>query len=328
MAFSNSISGTTFDTRKVIDRAFGRCKMTPQQITAEHLEIAKDALFLMLSAWANEGRPLWCTEKQLYPLYDGVGQIATSLGTVDILDASFRTLSEATGTNTDAADRRAVEFEEETIVSTVGIKWSAASAPVEFARSDDGAAWTVVQTETPDAASGEWSWYDLDSVVASLHFRVRATSGNLDFAQIYLGNTPREIPLYRSNRDDYTWSASKHTKSSRVTEYWFDRQVRQPVLRLSPIPDSTAETSQLVVWRTRHIMDVGTLTQEIEVPQRWYDAVVAGLAAKLADEVAEVPAERAFELEPKAALALEKAMNFETDSSPVNISPGIGAYTA
>jgi hypothetical protein len=34
-------------------------------------------------------------------------------------------------------------------------------------------------------------------------------------------------------------------------------------------------------------MDVGTMTQELEVPQRWYEAIVSMLAAKLALEFAE-----------------------------------------
>jgi hypothetical protein len=66
MAFSETVSQTVFNTRKVIDSAMRRCRVPAQTITGEHIEIAKDQLFLLLSAWANDGAPLWCVEKQLY----------------------------------------------------------------------------------------------------------------------------------------------------------------------------------------------------------------------------------------------------------------------
>jgi hypothetical protein len=70
MAFSNTVSQTNFNTRRVIDNAIRRCKLTAQQITAEHIDIANDQLYLFLSDLANQGAPLWCIEKQIYPLYD------------------------------------------------------------------------------------------------------------------------------------------------------------------------------------------------------------------------------------------------------------------
>ena len=214
-----------------------------------------------------------------------------------------------------------------TVVSTIGIKWSAASAPISIQRSDDGIAWTVAQTETPSAVAGEWTWFDLDSVVASSYLRIVATSGTLDFTTIYTGNTPTEIPLSRLNRDDYTSLPNKTFTSNRPLQYWLDRQSLSPVMNLWPVPNAAAETSQVVVWAQRHIMDVGTMTQELEVPQRWYEAVVAMLAAKLAAEFVEVDAAIIPMLDQKAAEALYVVQMEERDNSPMMISPAIGCYT-
>ena len=103
MAFSGTIGQTAFDTRKVIEHAMRLCKVTAQQITPEHIAIAKEQLFLMLSAWANENTPLWCIEKVLLPLYENTPAVTLPVGTVDILNANFRTMTEATGTETSAA---------------------------------------------------------------------------------------------------------------------------------------------------------------------------------------------------------------------------------
>lgn len=327
MAFSGTISQTVFDTRRVIDRAFGRTRVKAEMISAEYLDIAKDQLYLLLSDLANQGAPLWCIQKQVYPLYEGVGDLTLDVGTVDVLNANLRMLQEVTGANTDSATERVIDFTDDTEVSTVGIKWSAAAVPISLSRSDDNVTWTVIQAETPDAASGEWTWYDLDSIVAARYFRVLATSGTLSFSAIFTGNTPNEVPLYRMNRDMYTTLPNKAFDSDRPLQYWFDRQIPQPIMRLWPLPNSAAEEMQIVVWRQRQIMDVGTLTQEIEVPQRWLQAVVSMLAVRLCYEIDIADLNLLNVLEPKAKEDLYTAQLEETDDSPFMLAPNISAYT-
>ena len=327
MAYSGTISQTVFDTRKVIDNAFRRCKLTAQQIAGEYIDIANDQLYLMLSDLANQGVPLWCIEKQILPLYDGVSEIALQSSTVDILNSNLRYLQTVTGTNYDTSTEREIDFTSDTFVTTIGIKWSAAAVPIAIEVSDDGVTWVTEQTETPSASAGQWTWYDIDKQVAARWWRVRATSGTLGFSRIYTGNTPTEIPLARMNRDDYTNLPNKSFQSQRPLQYWFDRQIPQPIMHLWPVPNLAAETYQIVIWRHRYIMDVGTMTQEIEVPQRWYEAIVAGLAAKLALEIVEVDPQMIGVLDSKAAMALAVAQAEERDNSPMMIQPNISPYT-
>jgi hypothetical protein len=327
MAFSNTVSQTVFNTGRVIDNAYRRCRLPAQAITSEYIDIAKDQLFLILGELANEGTPLWCIEKQIYPLYSGVGDITTDTGTVDILNSNLRWLQQVTGINYDTSTYREVDFTDATFVTTAGIKWSAAAVPISLQRSDDGVTWTTVQTETPTASAGEWTWFDLESSVAARYFRVLATSGTLGFSRIYLGNMPTEIPLARINRDDYTNLPNKSFQSNRPLQYWFDRQVNQPIMHLWPVPNDEAETYQITLWRQRYIMDVGTLTQEIEIPQRWYEAIVSLLAARVALETVEVDPQLIPILDAKADKALMIAQMEERDNSPMMIQPNISPYT-
>lgn len=327
MAYSNTVSQTVFNTRRVIENAARRCKLPAQSLTPEHVDIANDQLFLLLSDLANRGIQLWCIEKQIYPLYDGTGDLTLDVGTVDVLNSNLRTLQQVTGINYDASTYREVNFTSETFVTTVGIKWSAAAVPISLQRSDDGIVWETVQTETPTASAGQWTWFDLESSVAKLYFRVLATQGTLSFSRIYLANTPTEIPLARINRDDYTNLPNKTFQSNRPLQYWFDRQVQQPVMHMWPVPNNEAEVYQIVLWRQRYIMDVGTMTEEIEVPQRWYEAVVAMLAARLALEYIEVDPSMISLLDQKAKESLYFAQQEERDNSPMVILPNIAMYT-
>jgi len=327
MAFSGTVSQTVFNTRRVIESAARRCRLAAEQITAETVDIAKNQLFLLLSDWGNSGPQLWTIEKQLYALQAGVSSLTLDTGTIDVLNSTLRLLQQVTGTDTTTSTAITTSFTDATFVSTVGVKWGATAVPLALERSDDGATWTTIQLETPTEGAGQWSWFDLDVNTAAAYFRVRATSGTLAVGQTYLGNTPTEIPLYRMNRDDYTNLPNKTFQGNRPLQFWFDRQVRQPVMHLWPVPNSAAEVQQIVVWRQRHIMDVGSLSQEIEVPQRWYEAVVAALAAKLAMELAEVDPSLIPMLDGKAAVALASAQQEERDNSPIMIAPNIGPYT-
>ena len=327
MAYSNTVSQTVFDTRKVIENAIRRCKLPAEAITSEYVDIANDQLYLLLSDLANMGAPLWCIEKQILPLYDGYGDVTLDTKVVDILNSNFRQLQTVSGTNTTTSTTHTIAFGGQTFVTTVGIKWAAASVPIAIERSQDNIVWTTIQTETPVATAGEWTWYDLDSSIATPYFRVRATSGTLVFTQIYTGNTPTEIPLARMNRDDYTNLPNKSFQSNRSLQFWYDRQIPNPIMHLWPVPNSGADTSQLVLWVQRYIMDVGTMTQEIEVPQRWYEAIVAMLAAKMALEIVEVDTGMIPMLDAKAERALYVAQAEERDNSPMMIAPNIAMYT-
>ncbi len=327
MAFSNTVSQTVFDTRRVIDNAVRRCKLTAEQITSEYIDIANDQLYLLLGNLANQGVPLWCIEKLIIPLYTGVGLVTLPTRIVDILNSNLRYLLETTGTNYDTSTTRTVMFGSSTFVTTVGIFWTAASVPVALERSFDNITWQTIQTETPDAQAGEWTWFDLDSSVATAYFRIRAITGTLSFDQIYLGNTPTEIPLARLNRDDYTNLPNKSFQSNRPLQYWFNRSIPDPQMYLWPVPNDQATVYQLTLWCQRYIMDVGTMTEQIEVPQRWYEAIVSGLAAMLALELPDVDPSMIPILDAKAAQALATAQAEERDNSPIMWSPNISMYT-
>jgi hypothetical protein len=103
--------------------------------------------------------------------------------------------------------------------------------------------------------------------------------------------------------------------------------VAQPVVYLWPAPFSAAEQAVLVLWRHRQIMDTENLRQEVEVPRRWLDAIINGLAARVAAETPSVDAGLVPVLEQRATMSLQAAWDGDNDGSVIQINPGIGAYT-
>lgn len=326
MAFSGTVSTTVFNTNKVIDHAYRRCRVTAQRVTAELQGIATDALYLLLSELSSVKTPSWCIEKVILPFYEGQPNVTLPLGTVEVLNANYRYLQAVSGSNIVTATTYQVNFASTTVVSTVGIEWGGNAVPLSFSVSNDGSTWTVVDTVTPSAVAGEITWFDIFPALAYAYFKITATSGVLSYLTITLGNTPNEIPFGVLNRDSYVAQANQ-IFAGRPTTYWFQRDINQPVMHLWPAPNQAAEVAQLIVWRHRHIMDVGTLQQELEIPQRWYEAIVSKLASKLAMETDAVDMNLIPMLDAKAEVALRAAWDGDNDGSPTTITPNIGVYT-
>ena len=327
MAVSGTVSQTVFNTRKVVDHAFRRCRLPPEGVGSEQLQVALESLYLILSQLANRGLQLWCIDKHLMPLYEAQGIIEMPNGIVDILNTNLRTVENVTGTIITTSTTSTTQFSTETQVTTIGILWSGASTSVAFETSSDGISWTTVATEAnPNASANTYTWYDIEGSLATLYFRTRAVTGTLNATIVFLSNTPTEIPMARLNRDDYVNLPNKAFQG-RPLQFWVKRQLNNPYLYLWPVPSAEFITAQVVVWVKRYIMDVGTLTQEIEVPQRWYDSIVYLLAARLAEEIPTVDPQLMVVLDQKAQRALKEAEDEERDDSPIYLTPNIAVYT-
>lgn len=359
MTTSGTVSATTFDTRKVIDHALRRCRIPTAQITPEMQEIARDNLYLLLSALANRGLLLWTEQKMILPLVTGQIQLAMPNGTIDVLNSTLRNLTRLTGTYATSAGGTvslafdddydtactqvstngniSIELETATLLTSWGILPNGdLTTALALDRSDDGVTWTTIASYASDTyEDGVWYWFDIDPAPTALFYRLRATGGGtLDLRELYFGNTPNEVPMYRMNRDDYVNLPNKMFQS-RPVQFWFDRRrgapsdsaADQPTMWLWPAVSSQYREYQVVITRARYIEDVGTLRQTLDIPQRWYEAVVWMLAWRMAAELPEVD---------KALIPTLKAMNDEQtgfveaeerDASPIKISADISPYT-
>ena len=325
MAYSDSISNTTFNALKVVDHAFRRCRLTAQAITAEMQDYALDSLYLFLSELANIKPPSWCIEKVILPMYENQQIVTLPIGTVDVLNLNYRVLQLLSGAETTTSTSYRVDFTSQTVVTTVGINWSANSVAVTFQVSDNGSTWTTVGSSAVTAVSGDIVWTDISAAKAYSYFRITSTT-SMSYYAITLGNMPQEIPLGLLNRDDYVNQSNK-VFPSRPNSYWFQRDLPSPVVNIWPAPYLAAEQEQLILWRQRQIMDTTNLQQDVEVPQRWLEAIVNGLAARMAAETPAVDANLIPVLDQKAAMSIQRAWDGDNDGSPTKINPGIGCYT-
>jgi hypothetical protein len=328
VAVSGTVSQTVFNTRKVIDHAFRKCRLPPEGVGGEQIVTAQETLYLILSSLANRGIQLWCIEKLILPMYPNVAAVPVGNGIVDLLNTNLRTLQLQTGTETSTSTDFTFLFTEATQISNVGVLWNGTPpTSYSFQVSTNGSVWTTVETITNTTSTADqWTWTDIDGAEPFLYFRVHSNGGNLNAADVLVGNTPNEIPMARLNRDNYSNLPNKFF-SGRPLQFWLDRTLNEPVMYLWPVPNVQFAEAQIVTYVKRYIMDVGSLTEEIEVPQRWFEAIVYQLAARIAEELPSVDPSMLPILDQKALRSLNEAEMEERDNSPIYFTPNIAVYT-
>lgn len=156
-------------------------------------------------------------------------------------------------------------------------------------------------------------------------------AGTVDIMQMlrrrYIDDQQNDINVTQLNFDDYTNLPNKEFLGNDPLQYWYDRRIT-PRITLWPVPnEDAAANATLIVWYHRQIEDVGAYTNTLDIPQRWIEAVVTGLAARMAMELPGVDMSRIALLNGAASQSLQEAEGEETDGAPIYIAPNIRAYT-
>lgn len=104
--------------------------------------------------------------------------------------------------------------------------------------------------------------------------------------------------------------------------FWFDRLI-SPTITLWPVPDGNGPYT-LKYYSVRQTMDAELNSGlNVEVPYRFLEAYVSGLAWKLSEIYAPQLEDKLF---GRYTRAMQIAMTQDTENVPMIISPGIGGY--
>jgi len=356
MAYSGTVGTTVIDVQTLIDHGARRCGKLAEELTSEQVLSARQSLYFFLSHLINRGIQYWCISKVVIGLKANEYIYSLPLGAVDALNVLYRTMTRPTGSYSSSAGGTAANaFDGD--IETYCLQTSAAgniainygvSLPYYigsigfmpyvagggsqtwnyvFESSLDGITWTTLYTGTSVTVTDkQWVWQDIDPGAYVGYYRMRATSTTiLALRELYFGTDGREIQMSRLNRDDYTNLPNKQFTANQPFQFWFDRTIPLPTMYLWPVPNDNFV--QATVWYSRQIMDVGQLYGELEIPQRWYEAVLMNLSHRMSMELPNVDMARTQYLETQAARFQLEAEQEERDNSPIYWAPNISVYT-
>jgi hypothetical protein len=350
MSYSGTVGTTTVSVQKLIDHGARRCGKLAEELTSEQVQASRTMLFYLLSNLINIGIQYWAINKTVIGLRANQYIYNLPVGGVDVLQALYRRMnrpsgngaSSAGGTVANAFDGNvdtictqvapngnlSVAYSGDEYIGSIGILPGASGTfDVVFETSQDNVSWTTLYNPGSTAwVDGEWIWYDIDPGASAPYYRMRETGGaTLSVRELYFGNNSTEITMARLNRDDYTNLPNKNFTANQPFQFWVNRTIPQAELYLWPVPAN--DFVQMTLWYSRQIMDVGQLSGELEIPQRWYLAVQNMLAHQMAMELPGVAMDRIQYLEGQAEKYLMLAEQEERDKSPIYFAPSIGVYT-
>jgi hypothetical protein len=290
----------------------------------ETVLIGQQNLYLLLLNLANRGINLWCVEKNLIALAEYQAEYDLPDGTVRLLNVLYSQMTQASGTDTTTATTIKTELDSATDIVRWGFKLSAGvTGTMVLAGSDDDVTYTTIQSIASTTWDTEWHWYELDPKETYTYFRL-TSSVAATFDEFYLASAVRDWPMTQFSRDEYTQQPNKQQSGTISTNFYYDRTIA-PTITVWPVPQTNYD--QLSVWRHRQVEDVGTLTQQIEIPQYWMESVIWQLAVRLAFELPNIDAARRTEVIQASERFLMDAETGESDNAPIFIYAGVGCYT-
>lgn len=281
---------------------------------------------MLLVSLANRGINLWCVEKQIHGLVQGQATYVSDPGTLNLLNVIYSQATPVTGIDSSTATSYTTALSSATTVVRIGVKFNAvtASDTLTLAYSTDGASYTTILTKTrTDWTTGTWYWFDIPTTASKLYYRASMGSA-ATWSNFYLAQTIYDLPVTQWNRDTYTVINDKTKQGRPVTNFYLEKLLT-PQATLWPVPNNS--TDQVCFYVHRQIQDIGTLTQQIEIPQRWVESITWQCAVRVAFEVAGVDPARRAEVITMSERYLMEAESDETDNAPIYLAPNIQCYT-
>lgn len=357
MAYSGTVNQTKINVAQLIEYAFREAGKTAEEQTPEYINAARQALFYILQALSNKGVNLWAIETVLLGALQAQTVLPLPEGTVGILAANWRYVQTP---NVDAAyplsnvdaitlfnsNNENLElhvntlaspnnyfgwsYQQSQIVTQIGFNAYAPSGPVTYnlvlETSNDGITWTErQQISNVTLADKEWHYFQLDLTPGYLYYRLKsANTSTFGLRSIVPSYIQQDIPLAPLNRDTYFALPNKQFQSARSLQYWYNKGVEQSMY-LWPIPQNNFQCFQIVI--ERQLQDVGTLADEIYIPNRWLNALQSMLSHKVAMQLPGVDNGRITMLERLSKENLLDAENGEEDKAPIYFQPNYAYYT-
>ena len=356
MAYSNTTGQTTINVDQLISYAYREAGKTAEETTPELVGAAKQALFYNLQNLSNRGVNLWLLENMLLGAQTDQQILTLPKTTIDIREANWVYVQNIPPTaalpldnvNASVLFNQALDpgvYATSTLVKNwfgaayspdqrvfyVGFNAYSPGSPTTYnlvyETSYDGITWENAQTLPATTLSDyQWAYFNVNITQPYPYYRLRNTdtANTFSLRQIVLSQSQQVIPLARLNRDDYWNLPNKQFPSVRSLQYWFDRTI-EPSMYLWPVPNNNFQMFQLII--EKQMMDVGSLTDQIYVPDRWLNCVQKQLSHSLSMQLPDVDINRIQYLELQAEKAFQQAADEDRDKSPIYFQPNISYYT-
>lgn len=252
------------DVNDLIEEAFERCGQELR--TGYDFRTARRSLNLLTIEWANRGINLWTIEQGQIPLYPNQSIYSLPTDTIDLLDQVTRT-----GVGQNQTDININRISESTY-STIPNK-NAQGRPIQVwinRQSGESNATTATLTSNVDPSITTIPITGIGQLPSSGFIKI----DNETIAYSAINGTD----LVYCGRGAHGTTATSHSAGAVITLQNLSS------INIWPMPDQGSVGSPyytFVYWRMRRVQDTGTGVKNQDIPFRFLECMVAGLAYKL-----------------------------------------------
>lgn len=358
MAYSGTYNQTSITVDQLISYAFRDAGKAAEEVTPELASAAKQALFYILQNSVNRGINIWLQKVEILGAATNQQFLPMPANCVDVLEANWIYAVNPTFTATLPVDNPNVyalfdqsnnanmlisasttlsenyfgaAYEQATRLFYVGFNAYSPNVQttysLDFQVSNDGVNWTTWQS-FPDVTLSDfqWQYFQINATQGFTFYRLnnRNTGSTYSLRAIQFAQSQQVIPMARLNRTDYFNLPNKQFPSERALQFWFDRQI-DPQMALWPVPSNNFQVFEMIL--ELQPQDVGSLTNELYMPDRVVPYIQAALSHRLAMQLPEVDMNRILYLEKLALQARTEFEEEDRDKSPIFLTPVLRYYS-
>ena len=338
---SNTTAQTTVTVDQMIQFAYKEAGKLAEEMTPEYVQDIRLALWYILINLSNRGVNLWLLEYLMIGSAAQLREYIMPRGTVDVRIANYRLLTRPSTTtdnifgafNTTSVDinytiaagaSARAYYEDGYRFLSAGFNSEQRDITLQVEYSFDDITWNLLGTVT-NSDTNSWGYKQIDGSPQAKYWRFRnASAAGITVRALSLASVQQDIPIARLNRDSYFNLPNKDFLSNRSLQFWFDRQVT-PIVNMWPVPQDYFQAFQFII--EMQPQDVGRLTNEIAVPDRWLPAMQKQLSAAVAKLLPGIDENRIMRLSAEAKELTVTAEEEDRDKSPIYFAPNISYYT-
>lgn len=150
-----------------------------------------------------------------------------------------------------------------------------------------------------------------------------STPAPLKIIQAYNKDTTAitSTPMNVKTRYDYNLNQPTSTSTGTPVDLEYEPGLQVGTMHIWPLPDAySIANRQITIIYQRPFEDMVNTTDNLDFPQYWHEAVIYGLAWRLAPEYG-IPIQDLSKLEGTARYHLEEALSFGTEEGSLFLQP-------
>ena len=299
---TSGLSSFNLDLTELVEEAFERCGKELR--SGYDLKTARRSINLLSIEWANRGINLWTIEQGQIPMVTGQAIYALPTDTIDLLDTVVRT-----GTNQNQIDINITRISESTYI-TIPTK-NAQGRPIQV--------WVNRQSGNTNASATT----TLSSAVSLTDTTINVVSAANLPSSGYI-KIDNEIIVYQNVSGNQLLNCFRGQANTFTATHSNGTSIYQtfvPNINVWPTPNSPGNQYTFVYYRLRRIQDSGGGVSTQDIPFRFINCMVAGLAFNLSVKLPDVDPTRVLFLKQDYEQQFQLAADEDREKASIRFVP-------